>query len=388
MIALWLAGCNAYPLFRVSSGVGDGPPAVDLLFVLDDSDSMREESAALAEGFARFVEGLSADGEALVDFRLALTTTDAEGRAGALLGERPVLAEGEPDLPDRFVEALLCEAACFPTRSSAPADPGFTCRQPGTFDGEVSRESLDCLCGADAWLDHCGSGAEMPLEAVLDAMCRTSPDGPPEACDRVPADAIGAIDGFLRPGAALVPVVLTDEGDSSERIRTLEADPGAYQRLYARFAPPNAPLRMVWAVVGPELGANLEPRCNPVATNWGVRRLQALVEATGGLYRDVFAADCGPRPLADALSAIGALLATGGGLVSLEGRPEPDSIAVTVGGRSVPRAEVTGVDGFGLPTWTDGWEYRTEDRSVVLHGESRPAGGEVVEVYWFPEAGG
>lgn len=384
MIALALLGCNRYELFRVSGGEADAPRAADLLFVIDDSPSMREETASLAEGFARFVASLQVDDRALVDWRIALTTTDAGGRRGALVGERPVLAEGEDDAADVFVHALLCEVACFESRTEAPSDPSFTCAAPGTFGGTVSRESLDCLCGADGWLDHCGSANEQPLEAVLDAMCRAADPAPALVCDQVPAGERGAIPGFLRPEATLVPVVLTDEGDSSPRIATLDADPGPYGKAYAQFGPPADPPPMVWAVVGPTLDEDGEKRCPGLPQPWAVKRLEVMVESTGGLYQDVFAEDCGPQPLGSALDRLGALVSKGGAAVTLPAEPVLDTLVVTVGGRAVDRAEVLGDDVFQLPTWSDGWEWRAATRTVVLHGDAVPQGDDLLEVYWLP----
>jgi hypothetical protein len=384
VIALGLLGCNTYDLFRVAGPDPTTPTKVDLLFVVDDSESMREEAVTLAEGFSEFVASLGGGGSGLVDYRLALTTTDAEGRAGALLGDRPILAEGEPDVAERFVETLLCEASCFSERRLVDSDPGFTCRERGTFGGRVSQQSLDCLCGEDAWLGHCGGGTEAPLEAVLDAMCRTSPDGPDELCNKVPAAERGAVEGFLRPGAALVPVVVTDEGDGSPRIPVLEASPEPYGKAYARFGTEDEPVQLVWAVIGPELTEDYEPRCPGLSTSWGVMRLRYLAQDSGGLYEDVFTQSCGPKDLSGALSRVGELVERGGGAVVLPSEPRPGSLAVVVGNRGVDAAVVEREDVFGAPVWSDGWEYRAETRTVILHGDARPTGDEDVSVFFLP----
>lgn len=381
---LALAACNRYELFRVVGPDPETPTAADLLFVIDDSESMRDENVTLAEGFSRFVARLSATDAGFVDWRLAMVTTDAKGRAGELLGRRPVLAKGDDDAAERFVEALLCEAACFTNRAAVDDDPGFTCRSPGTFDGTVSRQALDCLCGADAWLDHCGGGTEQPLEAVLDAMCRTADALPDQGCDGVPADERSSVDGFLRPGAALVPVVVTDEGDSSPRVDVLEAWPGAYGTLYARFERRGAPIPMVWAAVAPTLDDDYELRCPGLAASWSVMRLRYLVEGSGGLYEDVFAEDCGPRDVSAALDPLADLIRSGGGAVQLPSEPEPETIGVRVGHRAIGPAEPDGKDVFGQVRWTDGWEYLPASRTVVLHGGARPEGDERVEVYYLP----
>ncbi len=381
-----LAGCNSYELFRVAGPSPEGPRAADVLFVIDDSESMREESVSLAEGFSEFVASLTADDQGLVDWRIALTTTDAAGRAGELLGSRPVLARGEPDAADRFVETLLCEAACFSDRELVTDDPGFECAEPGRFSGEVSRQSLDCLCGAGEWLEHCAAGNEAPLEVVLDAMCRTARRLPDEGCEEVPAGERSAVDGFLRDEAVLVPVVVTDEGDGSPRLRTLEAWPGRYGELYSSFEVGGEPARLSWAAVAPTLDADYEPRCPGLAQSWGIQRLRYLVEGSGGLYEDVYAEDCGPRDLSQVLASLGDHLRRGGGAVRLPSEPIPETIAVVVGGRGVAPAELVGEDVFGQPVFGDGWQYLPETRTVIVHGDAAPVGDDAVEVYYRPVA--
>ncbi|GDX83531.1 hypothetical protein LBMAG42_53420 [Deltaproteobacteria bacterium] len=73
---------------------------VDILWVLDNSGSMSEEHASLAEHAASFTDTLaSAD----LEFRLGLVTTDPADM-GTLLG--PVLDETSSDLTTVFVEAV------------------------------------------------------------------------------------------------------------------------------------------------------------------------------------------------------------------------------------------------------------------------------------------
>lgn len=73
--------------------------SIDILFVVDDSRSMTEEQEALSANFGRFLELIDPDptrngerGE--VDYRIAVTTTDAFGTAGELVGSPVVVRPG------------------------------------------------------------------------------------------------------------------------------------------------------------------------------------------------------------------------------------------------------------------------------------------------------
>lgn len=73
--------------------------SIDILFVVDDSRSMTEEQEALSANFGRFLELVDPDparpgerGE--VDYRIAVTTTDAFGTAGELVGSPLVVRPG------------------------------------------------------------------------------------------------------------------------------------------------------------------------------------------------------------------------------------------------------------------------------------------------------
>lgn len=401
---LLLAGCNRYDLFVTAGGPGEGRGnKADVLFVIDNSDSMYEESVALAENFGQFVQrltgreaGVSTDGlpdavdnyveyvkdpALFVDYQLAITTVDSAADAGALFGDTPILAKGEGDVQGVFTETLMCDVTCFSDRRLVPADPSYSCGDP--FSGTVSQQYLDCLCGADAWVGHCGAGAEQPLEAVWNAMCRAVED-PPEECfeDSTlrPTDA-GSSAGFLRPGATFIPVVVTDEGDGSHRIANVQSLPGAYVELYDLIDQP-----MAWAVIGPGLDEDYEVACPGLATSWGTLRFEYLVQQTGGLKLDIHSPDCGPADWAAALDRLGDLIGGGVSAFRLPRDPAPGSIAVEVGRRVVDEAEAIGQDVFGETAWGDGWTYREEDRTVLLHGDAIPEPGEEVRIWFWPAA--
>ncbi|MEQ1571493.1 MAG: hypothetical protein ABMA64_38050 [Myxococcota bacterium] len=398
----WLAACNRYDLFLIEDGRGGSVEDVDLLFVIDNSDSMVEESLALAENFGQFVtalvareDGYGTDGlpDAVdryadsmanpgwfVDFQLAITTIDASDSQGALAG--PVLAKGDPGLTDAFVQQLMCGSACFSSRSLVPSDDAFQCGDP--FDGEVTQELLDCLCGPDAWVGQCGGGAEQGLEAVFDAMCRAV-DDPPDACfdeDGIPPAVVGTNAGLVRPGATLIPVVVTDEGDGSARVPRVDAVPQAYFNLFGELDVP-----MTWVVVSPALNEDAELVCPSAAFSWGLQRYQYLVDATGGLHVDLHDASCGPANWADALAQIGDLVSRGSRAFLLPRPAVPASIAVEVGGRGIEESVRRGEDPFGQPLYTDGWSYDEVQQSVLLRGEAVPGPEDRVLIWYQPRRG-
>lgn len=407
MTVLLALGCNRYELFLVDRGRDAVANEADVLFVIDNSDSMYEESVALAENFGQFVKRLTEREEGygtkglpdavdryvdyvqdpgyFVDFQLAITSIDAEANAGALLGDPPILRKGDPDLEQSFVRTLMCEATCFANRELVVGDETVTCDQP--WNGEVTRQYLDCLCGVDAWVGNCGGGKEEGLEATLDAMCRAAPE-PPEMCfvpweeARMSPDTAHTSDGLLREGATFVPVVVTDEGDSSHRTDTTDPLPDTYAQIFAEFE-----TEMAWAVIGPALDEEFEPVCSGLVQSWGVLRYEYMIQQTGGLKIDINAADCGPADWADALERVGDLVGGGVSAFRLASEPIPGSIAVKVGRRTIDEAREVGSDAFGLPLYSDGWSYREDEVMVLLHGEAVPVPGEEVRIWYWPKKG-
>ncbi|MFC1609394.1 VWA domain-containing protein [Myxococcota bacterium] len=76
-------------------------PAVDILFVIDDSGSMQEEQDNLARNFASFFSNLSGSS---LDFHVGVVTTDVdyESKAGRLSGSVRVLRDDTADLQSHF----------------------------------------------------------------------------------------------------------------------------------------------------------------------------------------------------------------------------------------------------------------------------------------------
>ncbi len=405
-----LGGCNSYDMFRVGGYAQQTfSNKADILFVIDNSDSMVEEAQALASNFPTFIAGLQTedasfsydglgdavenyqtyvvDRGAFVDYQFGITTTDMGEANGSLVGEVPIVKKGSPTLAEDFNANLLCNAFC-----AADADAVST----------EQAADLDALCGTNSWIGNCGSASEQGLEAAYKAMCRSVPN-PPLDCflggETTDSEAFFPLDesdtlsneGFLRPGSTMITVVVTDEGDDSARLPTAEAVPVPYEALFNVFGQ-----RMSWVAIAPTLTADYEVACPGTATNWGVIRYKYFVEQTNGLFIPIddgnvqgsdTSISCGQVDFADALDQLGNLLQNLFNSFPLQSVPQEDTIIVFVDGLESGESETATVDQFGIDRFSDGWTYRPEDNSIVFHGTAIPGFDSEVLVYYQPVDG-
>lgn len=403
LAGLALAGCNQYAYLRVSGYAQESfANEADILFVVDNSPSMGDEAQALATNFNAFVRALSnpSGGEDLgglagavddyiaysndragvLDYQLAITTTDVASSYGALYGEPAVLTKGDAGIAEGFSANLLCHATCF-NPSLVPDDPSYHCGAP--LGSTISTQYLDCTCGEGAWEDNCGEGQEEGLEAVYMAMCRAVED-PPAACfeqDQFTSADVLSNQGLLRPGSSLIAVIVTDEGDTSRRIDGSSGDPFPYPDLFDEFG-----VRMRWSVIGPRTDV-----CNSGgATTWGVSRYHWFVDETGGSWMDISeptATDgCAISNFASSMERLGQLLSGLLDMFPLQGVPDVDSLLVFVDGAPVPQAEEQLSD-TGDVRWEDGWSYLPSENAVVFHGDAVPDYNAEVAIYYLPLEG-
>jgi hypothetical protein len=156
---------------------------VDLLFVVDSSNTMEQEQAALGSAFIEhFVSVLEAEHGARPDLHIGVITTD--------------MGIGEQEQQIAFCSVNGDDGALRrPTTACAPtdaflidADGGATVNYPGTL-----AEAFQCLVTVGTE----GCGFEQPLASLRRFLHRD--------------DAAA----FLRPDAALAIVIVTDEDDCS-----------------------------------------------------------------------------------------------------------------------------------------------------------------------------
>lgn len=373
---LLAAGCNQYELFRLSGYQQDSfSNRADILFVIDNSGSMEPFAQDLADNFEGFVQQLSSVEEnvvredlgdavdnyiayqqnpgAYVDYQLGITTTDVDVTGGELLGTPKILARGEDRLAQKFIDTLLSEATC-------QAEP-------------------------------CGTAQEEPIEATFLAMCRSVPN-PPTDCfqdiavgdyiwpSRLTQADINSNGGFLRDNATFLPVIVTDEGDSSRRMAQGNVVADDYLELTSRFN-----RHVSWVVIGPPTDDEHQPTCPSFSPDWGTVRYEFLIQQSNGLKIDILDPDsCEANDFETALTALGNLLQSLLTSFPLDSVPVESTILVFVEGDQVPRAEESGVDDFGLPTLTAGWVYQPDTNSIRFYGDAIPANDAKVEVYYEP----
>lgn len=412
-LAALATSCNRYDLFRIAGyEQATFTNRADVLFVIDNSDSMQTVSESLAVNFNSFVTDLqsaSRDREyddlsdavtnyidfvqnrgLFIDYQFGITTTDARANRGELLPDasgHTLFSRDQPRVAKNFIEALACEAVCFTAAVPPPSDPTYGCGDP--LGDVLSQEFLECTCSG--WQGNCGGAREEALEATLMAMCRAVPN-PPEACfeevydeeqDAKLTPLIGAQDvetnkGLIRENSNLLVVFVTDEGDSSRRLFR-ESIPDNYVRIFDQF---NSDV--TWVLMGHDLDANGEIRCPSTGSDWAVQRYHYLAKTSGGAIVDIYDEDCDLRPFDEALAALSELLRNFLTSFALQSVPVPGTIVVLVDGEQVSEGTVIGSDEFGLPIYSDGWSYRAADNSVEFHGNAIPPYESVVEVFYQP----
>ncbi len=285
-LSLWACGSETTLVRQTQVDTFEQAPndEVDILFVVDDSNSMAEEQVALAEGFIGFIAQLQ---RANSRFQLGVisTSTDLDdGNAGRLLGTPAVL-----DVRDDYVT-------------------GFRQRvQVGTQ----------------------GSDKEKGLYAAELAL---SPDM-----------LAGPNQGFLRPEANLLVAFVTDEEDCSDG-GLLDGQESAacydrredlvpvehFHRAFVEAKGGNEELVRVGAIIGPRG----EYRCE---TAWPGERYARLAAMTDGLIGDICAGDWSDMLVELGLTAVGVRTT-----FDLTYPAVPGTIVVTVDGVEVLESATDG----------------------------------------------
>ena len=195
-----IAGCNEHPLaplgdtlisVEIETSPRLGSNGVDILWVVDDSPSMREEQIELG---ARFDEFITALADLQADFHMAVVTTDRND--GGLFQVTP-----------GPLQSLRCEATptdleyCENLRLDEPFLVGddYLVNSDDPSAGFLTADlAADFRCIASA--GDCGGAFERGLEMLKLSL----------SDDLGPANS-----GFLRDDAFLVVIFLTDEDDCS-----------------------------------------------------------------------------------------------------------------------------------------------------------------------------
>jgi len=204
LMAVVIGGCGGVDSAGEDGGTGDGGAELvevamttlrplDVLFVVDDSGTMRQEQQALAAGFPAFVDALT-DTDELVDLHVGFVSSN--------VGTGPVGGGGDACLGDGDDGHLLVAGGCPALTDGAP----FVAHRIGpegdaevNYTGELAAQ-LECM----AHLGTSGCGFEQHLESMRRALTNTEQNA-----------------GFLRDDANLAVIALADEDDCSASDRTV-----------------------------------------------------------------------------------------------------------------------------------------------------------------------
>jgi hypothetical protein len=187
--------CNASQVFA-------GHVATDILFVVDDSGSMNDNQTNLANNLGAFIDRL-ASLPIEDDYQIGVTTTDVQAFgggstfAGGLESGNPypqgaLIAVTKDNAGNGIVGDLVYDAAAYPA-THGWGGPRILPKGSPTLIQDFK---------ANVRVGTSGSSKEQPFRAIQLALT-----------DRI-ADGTNA--GFLRPGAKLAIVILSDEDDCSD----------------------------------------------------------------------------------------------------------------------------------------------------------------------------
>lgn len=431
LLAGALTGCNKYLLFN-QAGYEQAAFSneADILFVIDNSASMAEETSALGLEFNTFINTLtSTEGAApitetlgdavnnyvsytqnrgrFLDYNLGIVTTSVAfdggtstgvdpGEAGFLIGDP--ITKGDGDVAGAFREQLLCDTAFWGDTTVPSDDYSQEDCDNDVQPDLISQEYLDCICGFAEWEDTLqGSGNEEPLEAALMALCRAS-DDPPDACfeplSPFASTTSATNDGFLREEGTVVIVMISDEGDNSRRMDTGVVDASeAYLEPFADFGKP-VKLVGITPTIDDQTGSVVcGSDLSPAPPTWSLERVIEATSATGGFHRNIIvesADGCAPSDFSEHLTDLGKLLVNLLTSFQLQSIPDVTTIRVWIDGDEIAQAEprdpesVTEED---PDPFTAGWSYDPSDNAVSFWGEAVPDFNADVEIFYRPLSG-
>lgn len=335
-----LAACDkserSYSLLSDSQQFEQNPGTVvqnkvDILWVVDNSGSMRPFQQNLATNFASFMTNFVGKG---YDFHMAVTTSDAY-LAGARWRNNPAYS--------RFKDGTS-------VKTGIRIIDMFTDNPVGVF-------------AINADVDDRGSGDERAFSSFKAAL-----ENPQNA-------------SFRRDDAFLAIIILSDEDDFSNPNRGegsgtnhnynnsgLETVDSYVQYLdnYTLTTDPNLRRYNVSAVTVKDTACYNQQRSFGAIIG---QRYIELVNKTGGILADL----CSPN-YAPELDQIQAKIVELSTQFVLNREPIPETIRVWVDGLSVPESA------------TDGWTYVASSNSIVFHGSAIPAQGALINVVFDPVA--
>ena len=298
--------------------VQQGQAKVDVLFVIDNSGSMMEEQAYLAQNFAAFLSGAQ---QQSVDYHIAVTTTG--------IAPSPSGWSQCPGGVDGGEAGRL-----FPADNGSPRI--ITPQTPNAAEVFATNVTVG-ICHWD----------ERGLEAAYRALGPPLVNSADDPSTSLPND--GNL-GFLRPDARLAVVFVSDEDDASPQS-------AGYYETFLKAVKGNDPaLLVVSAIVGPG-----DLSTCPTASSSGLRYIH-LAQSTGGLVESICSEDW-----AASLQNISVGVFSPRRRFPLSQPPgDPAQITVKVNGQPV----------------TSGWTYDAATQSVLFDPASVPGFDSTVDVIY------
>lgn len=202
LLALPFLGCQNYTFKQVcpesvkESSVtvpAATPTPADILFVVDNSGSMADEQENLAVNFDRFINQIAGAG----DYQIGVVSTDQvnqierEGLAGQSYAS---------EYPFRWLGSDIsgCVATNPPITRGCFRGPNANTRIVSS--ATMDRDTQISAFGQNVRVGSCGSGSETGLDAMISAL----------------EQANGCNAGFIRDGANLVVIFVSDEQDAGD----------------------------------------------------------------------------------------------------------------------------------------------------------------------------
>lgn len=298
-------------------------PAVDVLFVIDNSTSMASSQTALSNNFAAFINKFNTLG---YDYQIGVTTTDAY----------KVLTSTAVDKVDKY--SRLKDG-----HTGAPTGVRIITPQTPNINDVFIKNILQGIGG---------SGDERGLQSLKSALSE-------------PLNA-----SIHRPGVFLAIVIVTDENDFSWNGSTQKksaTDPALHTvSSYVDY------LKTFTNTTTDELNFNVSTvgvfssACASSLSRNILTRYRDIADATQGIKANI----CGN--FADELDIITSQIIKLTAVFKLSRKPIENSIRVEVNNMSIPNEE------------TNGWTYRASDNSVVFHGSSIPAANSAIKIDFDP----
>ena len=199
-----------------SGGRSGGPTNrnVDILFLIDDSSSMRLSQVNLERNFPAFITALEGLPGGLPNLHLAVVSSDMGAGDGSISG---CAGDGKGG-----IFQYTARSACTATNLAAGATYISNVGGSANYTGNLTNV-FSCI----AALGESGCGFEQQLRAVMRAL---GADGRPAPAEN---------QGFLRPDATLFIVMLTNEDDCSTPQGSSFYDTNSNLTLASTLGPPS-----------------------------------------------------------------------------------------------------------------------------------------------------